>query len=110
MLLDPTIDHAVFDDLIAVTVARGDGTLSVYGVKATTGNLSTREIMLGGPVGLSPTDRVFVLYANTCEGLLPMPGDVITDAAGVKWSVVTVSEHLYGGLPVTYRMIARRQI
>jgi len=66
--------------------------------------------MLNGPVGLQPDDKVLVLYAESLEGLEPKPGDVVTDAAGVAWGMVSVSCAQYGGLPVSYRAIMRKRL
>jgi hypothetical protein len=110
MLLNPRLDTDVFDEIVSVTIARADGSLSVIGAKAIAGGVSTRELYAGGMVGLQPTDKTFLLYADTLEDYAPQIGDVITENDGTENTVLFFTTNMYGGLPVTYRAVARMKI
>jgi hypothetical protein len=109
-LLDPTSDYSVIDDLVRISITSENASVTVYDVYARKIGLTDRDIMAAGSVSIGVSDVVFVLYAETLEGLIPQPEYVITDAQGYKWTVLSVSVSMYQGLPVSYRAIARKQL
>ena len=109
-ILDPTSDYAVMDDLVRLTITSDDGALTVYDVYGRKTAISDRDIMAAGQVAIGVDDATFTLYPETLEGLIPQPRYVVTDSSGKAWTILNVTVTSYGGLPVSYRAISRKQV
>ena len=77
--------------------------------KAYRAELSFREISANGPVGLEPTDIVWVVWAETMAAT-PAQGDTLTDSSSVVWSILALSAVTIGAIVIKYRCICRKQV
>jgi hypothetical protein len=103
-------DFTVFDDLTTVSVSSPDGSQTAANVAARQFLQTARELPLEGPAAVQIEDRVWELYAATLGTVTPAPGYCITDAGGVKWSVLSLAVVQWGGLPLYYRAACRKQV
>ncbi len=102
-------DMAQMDGIETVTLTgyRSGSTVTDTSVTALRRQLSHRELQLGGPVGLEPTDMVWHLQENTITTIVPAPGDTITDGDSVVWTILSASKETLG---TRWRCPSRRQV
>lgn len=73
--------------------------------------LSWRETMAGGPLGLEPTDIVWEVWRDTLGAADLAQGGRLTDGAGVAWRVLSFTRAVgLGAVVVTYRAVCRKQV
>lgn len=81
---------------------------TVPNVKAKRRVLNRQNLSLfGGIVGLEPTDVPFHLWVSTLGGVIPKPGDLITDEAGVVYTILAASLE---SLKQRWRCLCRKQV
>lgn len=78
-------------------------------VKANRSELSFREVSANGPAGLEPTDVVWVVWAETLDGV-PAQGDTLTDSAGEVWTILSMAVKTIGAIVIKYRCVCRQQV
>ncbi len=77
-------------------------------VQARRADLSFREAMPGGPAGIKADDCVWIIAAATI-GVTPARTATITTATGEVWTIQNVTVFEFGGTPIEYRCICRKQ-
>jgi hypothetical protein len=65
--------------------------------------------MAGESLGISKTDKHFLLGCLSLAGSVPFRGDMITDAFGVNWTIIIANLFSFGNTPIYYDCIARPQ-
>jgi hypothetical protein len=101
-------DYQIIDGVEDVTVTpRTPAAAAQPNVKALRRAISRSEVFFGGQVGISPNDTVFHLWVSTLGGIVPNPGDTITQAGGQAWEIL--SQQLQT-LSTRYRCVCRKQV
>lgn len=108
-LFDPTADIEVLDGLERVDVRDTSEAVSCTNVSAWRSKLSFRELQFDGGLGLSPTDIAFRLLANDNLKFTPDKRDIIRDAAGDVWTVLSVTAWGPGRTVGAWRCVCRKQ-
>jgi len=82
---------------------------TIEGIHAQSRKLNWREAQLGAAIGLEPTDQVFVCSINELGDYTPKRGDVIADNSGTNWTIVSLAQTNFAGMPVFYELTTRIQ-
>lgn len=104
MSADFSGDHVVFDGSETVSLAQA-GQSPVQVMYALREQLSIRDMQFADDVGLQPTDVAFNLPAIEMAGRSPAAGDVLVDATGASWTVISET---YDTLIEQFRVLCRR--
>ena len=99
-------EHDERTETVTYTTVAGS---SVATAKAIRTELSYREILVGGPAGLSQTDMVWEVWSASVPTVTPANGDTIA-AGGVTWTVLSVSVVSVGATAIKYRCICRKNV
>jgi hypothetical protein len=102
-------DFELRDDLQTVSVKNVVTSVVTSGIKAIGRQLNYREAMLGGEIGLEPTDQVFTLGAKTCT-VLPHKGDTLTLANNTAYTILSVAILAFATNTVSYDVVCRGQL
>lgn len=100
---DITDDCLLLDGLETVTL-HGSTSLVVEGAKR--GRLSLAQMEFR-QVGIESTDMAWALPAVNLGDVVPCQGDVIEDAAGTNWIILSASR---APLTAVWRAVTRRQL
>lgn len=109
LLTDIAADYSLMDGVEAVTLTpQNPATTAVTGVKAVRLALTRNEIS-GGVVGIEPTDIPFHLWLgpSSASSTTPKNGDIITDTAGVVWTIQSLK---FSTMTSRWRAVCRKQI
>lgn len=106
--VDYDADHAFVDGVETVTFAPIDGGDAVATAKALRGELSFREVIAGGPMGIESNDIVFTLWDSTLGGNDATGGSTITDTASVVWTILSAKKREPAG--DQWRCVCRKQV
>ncbi|MFA5262184.1 MAG: hypothetical protein WC378_00050 [Opitutaceae bacterium] len=108
MLLD---DFELRDDLQEVTLTGSVTGEETTGIKAIVRSLNFREAMLGGNLGLEPTDFVWCLGCKQLGDVVPERGDTITTSDSTVWVIVShLASSGFGVDVITRDVVARKQL
>lgn len=103
-------DWEFIDGIEDVTHTDSAGTATTE-VKAARRDLNYREISLGGPAGLLPTDVAWELWAETLPSITPAQGDTITDSDSGVWTILSVQASIQlGATVIKWRAVCRKQV
>lgn len=90
-------DHAYIDGVETVAyLAPDDAGTTVATVKAKRRELTKQEISFAANAGLPVDTIAFTLWDSTLGGNSPERRGLITDAAGDKWSIASVTLQRFG--------------
>lgn len=106
---DIATDWQYVDGIETVTHTPQPGGTPDTSVKALRGELSWREVQLGGPAGLAPDDLAFDVWAATVTDV-PKQGDTLTDGDATVYTILSVSAKTIGATAIRYRCLARGQV
>lgn len=99
-------DLADFDGVETVSLYSAAGNTTDSAVTALRHAIQYRDLQLGAPVGVEPTDTAFNLQASTVT-TAPKQGDTITDSSNTVWTVLNVQKVTLG---TRYRCACREQV
>lgn len=102
-------DFELRDDLQVVSLTNAVSAAVNASVKARGFEVGMRESMMGGSLGIEPTDWHWSLGCLSLAGTIPNRGDKITDVNGSKWIIISMSCYSFGGQPIYYSGFARPQ-
>jgi hypothetical protein len=104
MTFDPDIaDDCLLVDGTQTVTLHGTAVVSVAGAKR--GPISQHDIELQ-TLGLEPTDVAWNLPQVNLAGTEPRNGDLIEEAAGTTWTIISVTKSALTGV---WRAVCRRQ-
>jgi len=97
-------------ETVTVTQRNADGTTAADAdAKALRGELSHRELGIGGPAGIEPTDIVWKVWSATLTNATPKRGGTITDSGSTVWTILSLTERTIGSVSIWHRCICRKQ-
>lgn len=88
--------------------ADGSETLNVK-ANIDAGGPSFREVQAGGPAGIEPTDTIWNVWAATLAAA-PGRGDILTEADGAEWTILTFSPVRAEGEVIKWRCVCRERV
>ena len=106
---DIATDYQHVDGIETVTVSDLAAETSVATVKAHREELSHREVMLGGQVGIAPTDIVWVVWSATLGAIAMDSSCTITDSVGTVYRIQSLQEKTIGSTSIKWRCVCRKQ-
>jgi len=95
-------------EAVTVTYTNLAGTGTTATAKAKRSELGYREMQMGGPVGIEPTDAVWIVGSATIGALTFERGGTIT-YGGVVWTILNFRALLVQGTVTAYRAICRER-
>ena len=103
-------DFELQDNLMEVSLENPVTDTTVTGVKAKSRGIDYREVILGGLLGLVPTDSVFTLGAKSLGAVIPNCGDVVILDDASRWTVLSSLAFVFQNTPTHYTLVVRKQL
>ena len=101
-------DYSIIDGIERVTVRDESEGTTATNVAAKRSQLSFRELSFGGGAGYDATDVAWRLYADTIA-FVPKPGDVVREATGETWTIVSMTAGRVGNVIISYRCVCKQR-
>lgn len=104
-----TGDWAFIDTIETVILDDVSASVTVSAAKGHKEDISFKEAMLGGSLGLEGDSVAWVLWDATLSSVTPERGDTITDSGAQVWTIVSISQVTIAGTVVKYRCLCNKQ-